>query len=277
MNRKKKFFSIVAGFSIASLMLGAGNTEAASYTVQKGDSLWSISQKYGTSVNDIKKANNLTNTIIYPNQIIEVGSSSPISSSSVTSTSYTIKAGDTLFSISRQFNVTVADLMAWNNLNSALIYVGDTLNVSGASASINSPVSNTSTIATNIAPAANAGYDVNKLVNVAKSLIGTPYKWGGTTPAGFDCSGFVYYVFKQAGMDISRLDAVGFYNRSKNVDSPQAGDLVFFEGTYKSGVSDVGIYLGNNQFISASDKGVSIKSLDNSYWKSHFNSIKRLY
>jgi len=274
LNSKKKFFSIVASFSMASFMFGAGITEAASYTVQKGDSLWSISQKYGTSVEDIKNANNLTNTIIYPNQVLEVASISPITSGTKTSTSYTIKAGDTLFSISRQFNVTVADLMAWNNLNTGLIYAGSTLNVSGAPVSNSS---NSSPIITNVAPTTYAGYDVNKVISIAKGLIGTPYAWGGTTPAGFDCSGYVSYVYKQAGMNIGRLDAVGFYNRSKNVNSPQAGDLIFFENTYKSGVSDVGIYLGNNQFISASDNGVSIKSLDNSYWKSHFNSIKRVF
>lgn len=269
MKNKKRFFSIVTSLSIFALMFGASNTEAATYKVKRGDSLWSISQKYDTTVFNLKKENHLISTIIFPNQVIKVGTIKSSSSNSVTSNIYRIKAGDTLSTISRKFNVTVADLMAWNNLRSTIIYTGDTLKVSRVS------TSNKSNLVKSSVDAANLGYDVKKLVNVAKSLIGTPYVWGGTTSAGFDCSGFVYYVFKQAGLDISRLDAVGFYNRSSNVKNPQAGDLVFFEDTYKSGISDVGIYLGNNQFISASDKGVSIKSLGNSYWKSHFNSIKR--
>ncbi|WP_312098650.1 LysM peptidoglycan-binding domain-containing protein [Niallia sp.] len=262
--------------SLASLTFGVGNTEAASYTIQKNDSLWSIAQKYGTTVNELRRTNNLTGTIIYPNQVLEVTSNSTViaASTTVTSTSYTIKAGDTLSSIARKFNVSVDNLMSWNNLNSSLIYAGDTIKVNGSSNQ--NFVANSSTSTANIQPTPLVGYDVNKVVSVAKSLIGTPYAWGGTTPSGFDCSGFVYYVLKQAGMDINRLTAEGYYNRSYNVDKPATGDLIFFENTYKSGISDVGIYLGNNEFISASSNGVSIKNLSNSYWKSHFNSIKRL-
>jgi len=276
LNRKKKFFSLIAGLSLASLTFGVGNTEAASYTIQKNDSLWSIAQKYGTTVNELRRTNNLTGTIIYPNQVLEVTSNSTViaASTTVTSTSYTIKAGDTLSSIARKFNVSVDNLMSWNNLNSSLIYAGDTIKVNGSSNQ--NFVANSSTSTANIQPTPLVGYDVNKVVSVAKSLIGTPYAWGGTTPSGFDCSGFVYYVLKQAGMDINRLTAEGYYNRSYNVDKPATGDLIFFENTYKSGISDVGIYLGNNEFISASSNGVSIKNLSNSYWKSHFNSIKRL-
>ena len=264
MKSKKKFISMVAGLSVTTMLFGIGNAEAASYTVQKGDTLWSIAQKYDTTVNKLQKTNNLNSMIIYPNQMIEVASNSSSTttkSASNSTVTYEIKSGDTLFKIAQQFNVTVANLKKWNNLSSDAIYAGDTLNVQGSLSSAGATT--------------NTSYDVNKAINVAKGLIGTPYRWGGTTPAGFDCSGFVYYVLKQAGMDISRLNAQGFYNQSKNVDDPQVGDLVFFENTYKSGISDVGIYLGNNQFISASNAGVSIKSLNNSYWKSHFNSIKR--
>ena len=71
---KKKILSTSAGIAIASLMLGVGNTQAAAYTVQKGDSLWSISQKYGMTDLELKEANNLTSSSIYPNQLLEVGS-----------------------------------------------------------------------------------------------------------------------------------------------------------------------------------------------------------
>ena len=121
------------------------------------------------------------------------------------------------------------------------------------------------------APAAKTVASVDTLINGAKKLIGVPYKWGGTTPSGFDCSGFIYYVYKQAGYDISRTSAQGYSDRSFYVDSPQVGDLVFFKNTYKQGISHVGIYVGNNQFINASSSGVEITSLNNSYWSKHFD------
>jgi len=79
-------------------------------------------------------------------------------------------------------------------------------------------------------------------------------------------------------MDISRLSTDGYYNRSFYVNKPQVGDLVFFSGTYRAGISHMGIYVGNNQFIHAgSSTGVTVTSLDNSYWKSHFEGFKRFY
>ena len=114
----------------------------------------------------------------------------------------------------------------------------------------------------------------SKLVNNAKALIGTPYKYGGSTKSGFDCSGFVQYVFNQSGKSISRSTLTQFAESTK-VTTPQAGDLVFFAGTYRSGISHVGIYIGNNQFIHAGGSKTQIVSMNDSYWKKHFHSYKR--
>jgi cell wall-associated NlpC family hydrolase len=95
------------------------------------------------------------------------------------------------------------------------------------------------------------------------------------SPKGFDCSGYINYVFnKSAGKKLPRT--VGdIYKQGVKVSSPQAGDLVFFE-TYKPGASHAGIYLGNNQFIhSSSSKGVSITSMNNSYWSERYLGAKR--
>lgn len=113
-----------------------------------------------------------------------------------------------------------------------------------------------------------------KLVNNAKALTGTPYKFGGSTKSGFDCSGFVQYVFNQSGKSISRSTLTQFAESTK-VTTPQAGDLVFFAGTYRAGISHVGIYIGNNQFIHAGGSKTEIVSMNNSYWKKHFHSYKR--
>src|SRR5699024_6522717 len=121
-------------------------------------------------------------------------------------------------------------------------------------------------------------YNTDVLINTAKNYIGVPYVWGGASPSGFDCSGFIYYAYKQAGMDISRTSTDGYYNRSYHVNNPQVGDLVFFSGTYRSGISHMGIYIGNNQMIHAStSSGVQTVSLSNPYWSKHFDSYKRFY
>ncbi|GAB3042026.1 hypothetical protein GCM10027286_00010 [Virgibacillus ainsalahensis] len=123
-------------------------------------------------------------------------------------------------------------------------------------------------------------YNVDKLISSAKSQMGTPYTWGGTSTSGFDCSGFIYWAYKQAGKDdIKRTSTDGYYNRSYTVNNPQVGDLVFFEGTYRAGISHMGIYLGGGKFIHAgSSTGVTISDVnDPYYWGKHFHSYKRLY
>ncbi|MDZ5712758.1 C40 family peptidase [Jeotgalibacillus haloalkalitolerans] len=113
-------------------------------------------------------------------------------------------------------------------------------------------------------------------MDIAMKQLGVPYVWGGSTPDGFDCSGFVYYVFRETGLEISRTNAEDQHARSYYVNPPQAGDLVFFENTYKTGISHVGIYIGNDQFIHANDgDGVQITSLTNSYWQSKLEGFRR--
>jgi peptidoglycan endopeptidase LytE len=115
---------------------------------------------------------------------------------------------------------------------------------------------------------------------LAKGLLGKPYVWGGSSPSpGFDCSGFIYYVYNQAGTKISRTSAAGYSDRSYEVDTPAPGDMVFFSNTYKAGISHVGIYIGNNQFIQAADEthGVIISSLSSNYYHTHFDHFGRFY
>ncbi|MDI3328086.1 MAG: NlpC/P60 family protein [Alicyclobacillaceae bacterium] len=114
-----------------------------------------------------------------------------------------------------------------------------------------------------------------EIVSTARKYVGTPYVWGGTTPSGFDCSGFVQYVFAQHGINLPRTSSE-MYEMGTPVSDPQAGDLVFFS-TYEPGVSHVGIYLGNGQFISStSSSGVQIVSMDNPYWASRYIGARRI-
>jgi len=113
------------------------------------------------------------------------------------------------------------------------------------------------------APTPNVGGVIGK----AQGYLGLPYVWGSASPSngGFDCSGFISYVF-----GVGRQDVNGYWNSVSKVSSPQPGDLVFFQGTYKPGPSHIGIYVGNGQMIHAGDKGIAYASLSSSYNQKHF-------
>ncbi|PFG13083.1 C40 family peptidase [Bacillus sp. es.036] len=115
----------------------------------------------------------------------------------------------------------------------------------------------------------------SEVVSTAKSLIGTPYVWGGTTPDGFDSSGFIQYVFNEAGVDISRTERDMWKYDGTEVESPAIGDVVFFEGTYDvEGASHSGIYIGDNKIIHAGSGGVEVTDLSYDFWKDHYLGVK---
>ena len=114
------------------------------------------------------------------------------------------------------------------------------------------------------------------LINIAHGYIGSPYVYGGTSAAGFDCSGFTQRVFSDGGSSLPRTTG-GQFNVGAPVDkgSLQPGDLVFFNTNGKS-VSHVGIYIGSNNFIHASSSGVMISSIhDPHYWGSRYIGARR--
>ncbi|WP_052330310.1 C40 family peptidase [Virgibacillus sp. MSP4-1] len=117
------------------------------------------------------------------------------------------------------------------------------------------------------------------LITDTKNYLGVPYVWGGTTPSGFDCSGFVYYMFNKHGVDMPRDTSAGLYTKGEFVSQPelQPGDLVFYS-VDSDEVTHVGFYIGKNEWISAtSSKGIAIYSLGNSYWSDYYEGAKRIY
>jgi len=112
----------------------------------------------------------------------------------------------------------------------------------------------------------------NKMIGIIKSTLGTPYKWGGSNPQrGFDCSGLMSYVHKNAGLKIPRTAAMQRDNsRTIDYNQLQPGDMLFFKINSKT--NHVGMYIGDRKFIHApsSGKTVTIASMDSSYWYKRF-------
>lgn len=118
------------------------------------------------------------------------------------------------------------------------------------------------------------------MLNDAMSFMRVPYLWGGATPQGFDCSGFVYYMFNKHGIPAVRTTSKGLFDTGMSVSQPnlQPGDLVFFAIAAPGVVDHVGFYIGNGQFLSATrSAGIYPQSLINTYWGPKYLGAKRVY
>jgi peptidoglycan DL-endopeptidase LytE len=254
---------IYPGQTISLLAPHSHEETSKSYTVQYGDTLWIIANKFNMGVYELKSMNSLASDVIYPGQklLVKSGSILPAPPSQQESVNtYKVQSGDTLWIIANKFNVTIAQLKSINQLNSDIINVGQTL-----------VIPNSSTSGQFSSPATT----VDALIAEAKKYIGVPYVWGGSTPAGFDCSGYLNYVFNHVGLSIPRTVAA-IWSEAKPVSSLKAGDIVFFNTG--SSPSHAGIYLGNNQFIHAgTSTGVTISDLGNSYWKPRYMGAKTFF
>ncbi|MFC0523387.1 LysM peptidoglycan-binding domain-containing protein [Pontibacillus salicampi] len=271
---------------LPALVLGASLTfpnlaqAEENYKVKSGDTLWGISKDYNTSVSSLKNWNNLSGDIIYVGQTITIGESSSKATSHNTSSqhssnTYTVKAGDTLWGISISHGTSVSKIKQLNGLSGDIIYVGQKLSLSGSTSNQSHSTSNNTSSQTTKSNTSNTS-STSGLISEAKQHIGTPYKWAGTSPSGFDCSGYIHYVFKQEGISVPRTTS-SLWSAGQRVSSPSVGDIVFFE-TYKSGPSHAGIYVGNNKFIHAGySRGVEVSSMDNSYWSPRYLGAKSLH
>lgn len=130
--------------------------------------------------------------------------------------------------------------------------------------------------ATTASASINYGEEVS---SVANRYVNTPYKSGGTTPKGFDASGFTQYVYKKAAtkLSIPRTSASQYkVGKAVKQNELKQGDLVFYATGKKGVVSFVGIYNGNGTFIGATSKGVKVVKLNEKYWKDRYIGAKRI-
>ena len=125
-----------------------------------------------------------------------------------------------------------------------------------------------------VSPVANP--NIQAVLSTAQKYINTPYVFGGTSPRGFDCSGYTQFVFKQQGQQLPRVaDQQYLSGTAVAYNNLEPGDLVFFT-TYAKGASHEGIYLGEGKFIHASSHGVKISKLAEPYWQTRYLGARRV-
>ena len=117
-----------------------------------------------------------------------------------------------------------------------------------------------------------------EVADLAEQYVGSPYRWGGASPSGFDCTGFVMWVYSQFGVAMPHNEAGQLASGERvSTDELEPGDVLVFANTYRRGLSHTGIYVGDGQFIHAADErhGVIVSSLSNGYWSPRLAGASR--
>jgi cell wall-associated NlpC family hydrolase len=308
---KKRQIFVFSGLIVLFVLLLSFSTNALAtqYKVKNGDSLYSISKKFGVSVNQIKQENNLQQSKVKKNQVLNISTKeSPKNTAKSKSKQnyYTVKKGDTLSKIARKTHLPMKKIMALNHVNQRNLSVGQRLvlarkaKVSQESTYVtvnedleedidDSLTDEDTEDASNIIEPDeqfrkeellgkwNSPDEVHLFVKVATGFIGAPYRFGGSSLKGIDCSSFVQKIYKIFDITLPRNAAqqskVGI---SVSREKLTEGDLVFFHT--KRSLGHVGIYIGNNEFVHASSKGKTIRvdSLDTPYYQKRFQRAVRV-
>jgi len=272
--RKRVLICVLAMYMSMFSGIAAVMASPASYIVKSGDCLWTISNSAGVSVETIKQLNGLSSDFLQVGQVLVLSTETAPAVQEVTTPSapaaqstsvYVICPGDNLWTIAQKFGTTVDNLKALNGLTSDALYVGNTLIVSGTA-----PIVEVSRSGSSVTG--------SRIVDKAAQYLGTPYRYGGASPGGFDCSGFTSYIYSQFGISLSRT-AAGQYGNGIAVSKGNLvpGDLVFF--SCYSGIDHAGIYVGNGQFIHSSSPrsgGVIYSSLNSGYYANTYVGARRV-
>jgi cell wall-associated NlpC family hydrolase len=259
-------------FALCIAFCGQSAAQAATlhkrvvYSVQPGDSLWSIAEQVHSSVANLEALNHLTDrSILQLGQLIVVGERT-VAVTHVARRRSVAMHGVAQREGSAHHPVRVA-MSSWSVTRLATQAVWAATHVGATPPPSDGPL--------DFAQQAFA-FDA-RITGTALRYLGVPYVWGGTSFGGVDCSGFVWAVFAKNGIDLPRTaDAQFEEGRHVSTRDLRAGDLVFFQ-TYAMGASHVGIYLGNGKFVHASSSdGVRVDQLTEDYYSSRYLGARRL-
>ncbi|MCL8204516.1 LysM peptidoglycan-binding domain-containing protein [Ligilactobacillus agilis] len=236
------------------------------YTVQAGDSLYTIAQKYGVTVDSLRQANTLGATLQVGQSLTVNDPTKNPQASVAASQAEQTPAQTTTTSQATQATQTTQAATTTNQVAQTTSQPAAQTQTSQASQTTQT---SQQTQASQAQVATPSSYSVSALLSYAQTFTGVPYVLGGTTPAGFDCSGFTQYVFNHFGKNIGRTTYQQQYAGTKlAVSSAQPGDLLFW-GAYGSAYH-VGIYLGGSSYIAAPEPGESVSVKSFTYYQPSF-------
>jgi len=280
------------------------------YTVKPGDTLYGISKSFGVSIEALKNANALEGNSINPKQVLTLpsprekkadeasripsnSSSKKLSAASVRRTSgemdsYVVQRGDSLFSISAKVGLPIEEIKKINSLHTSALKIGQILLLPKGESRLDEKAEQlgdeeeisefseregekAESITSTPLGRWNNPEERSLLVRVVKTFLGVPYKLGGSTVKGVDCSALVKKVYEVFNIQLPRTTREQF-SVGKKVQKNQLeeGDLVFFRE--RGNRAHVGIYVGDNQFVHASSysREVKIDYLDTPYYSKRF-------
>jgi LysM repeat protein len=289
---------------------------ASEYKVRRGDTLVKISKKFGVSTQALREANDIQGSAIKPKQILIIPESAKTrKSQSVKLSSYVVKKGDSIYNISKKTGVSVSQIRNINHLRSSRLKTGQHLTLSKPAARKEVAKTEEEKLETVDMSLLAEGEDLEEdeagtpgdddqasverdkeqtaallgkwnspderrlFVRVAMGFLGAPYRFGGSSVRGLDCSAFVKKIYELFNVSLPRT-AREQSRVGKRVarNELEEGDLVFFN-TRRRALGHVGIYIGNNEFVHAASgrsKAVKIDTLDKPYYDTHFIKAVRL-
>lgn len=290
----------LSGFTvstIAIILLSSSLSIAAettAYKVRKGDTLWLLARKHHTTVDALAKINGLNeNTTLGIDKIIRIPSQ--VVSVKDNQQPKHISRANSLLHV-RVDNVCLRTGPSTNESKITILKAGTSCKLvdicdrwakialdNGVSGYIHRSLLASRDCSTVLAKSEGdcdvaAVSDHSSVIQTALSCRGARYRSGGASRGGFDCSGFTRYVFAKSGISLPHSSAAqASVGSSISKSELRSGDLVFFQ-TNRRGISHVGIYIGNNQFVHAASRGrgVRVDNLSSSYYVSRYRGARRL-
>jgi peptidoglycan DL-endopeptidase LytE len=259
----------------------ADNGQADVYVVKSGDNLHTIARRHNLTVDTLKQRNGLASNNLKPGQrLILTGSTATPATTRRPEISpvdtHVVKPGDTLYAIARRHGMALDDLKRINDLSGSRLKVGQRLALASREPEPSPLLLPGDADENEVLELAYA--TATELEQAAFGFLSTPYRFGGNSRKGIDCSAFVQQVFREIDVDLPRSAREQFRVGTEiDREALQAGDLLFFR-TYAKYPSHVGIYLGDGKMIHASSRSrrVVVTDIDYPYYRKRFIGAKRV-